>query len=325
MEDDQTRHNDQDPTGATIPILIGADLLAQLSAYPAIDFLAEILRNTSIDGDTELKINLPITEVLKYVRVSQATKLSEGRSRPDNRVSQGTISETISKSSSTGSGAIDHPIDTPAPSPHETITASNNDIPMASGSKLQKSSRLLIQDDDLPDIEATLYEAGYERVEDQELQFIEEPDLVEDTEILYAESDTENTLAIVALETPTSQESSLENLVQGENFPEFVSQETISALRDGNIEFLEEIVDSDFNPPDRIPGHRVSSFGAIKDALESIIELLRSGLSSVPIALQKLMKFIIDTLGKLVSTALGECVRRQVMTLAPLPRAQLPD
>ncbi|KAF3168090.1 hypothetical protein TWF225_011845 [Orbilia oligospora] len=321
MEDDQIHHNNQDPTGATIPILIRADLLAQLSAHPDIEFLGEILRNTSIDGDTELQINLPVKEALKYVCVSQAAKLSEGRSKPNNRVSQETIAETAGSimvlpvalpeesASSTGSEAIDHPIDTPAPSPHTTITASNNHISMASGSKLQKSSQVLIQNDDLPDIEATLYEAGYERVEDQELQFIEEPDLVEDTEILYPESDIEDTLAIVAPETPTTQESSLENLVQGEELSNFLSQENISALRDGNIDVLEEIFDGDFNPLDRILGIEylhlgAQSFGVIKGVLESIIELLRSGLSSVPIALQKLMNSIIDTLGKLVSATL---------------------
>ncbi|KAF3263739.1 hypothetical protein TWF217_003449 [Orbilia oligospora] len=321
MEDDQIHHNNQDPTGATIPILIRADLLAQLSAHPDIEFLGEILRNTSIDGDTELQINLPVKEALKYVCVSQAAKLSEGRSKPNNRVSQETIAETAA--SSTGSEAIDHPIDTPAPSPHTTITASNNHISMASGSKLQKSSQVLIQNDDLPDIEATLYEAGYERVEDQELQFIEEPDLVEDTEILYPESDIEDTLAIVAPETPTTQESSLENLVQGEELSNFLSQENISALRDGNIDVLEEIFDGDFNPLDRILGIEylhlgAQSFGVIKGVLESIIELLRSGLSSVPIALQKLMNSIIDTLGKLVSATL--CMWEQVKMLAPLLR-----
>ncbi|EGX44523.1 hypothetical protein AOL_s00188g191 [Orbilia oligospora ATCC 24927] len=313
MENNSVPSNTQSPAITTIDIQIGPELLVQLLRPASIVSLGGS-PSLPIDGDTPLRICLPVGELLRYLLANQGIPPSGNSGASDTEAPQASDTEAPRASveaRDASSEALDPCI--PGPSTHEPP----NDTPIAEGSidilptpniKFRRvgvrGNRIHVAEDKaLAQIKSEIAMASHNSSTAASSSRLTEP----------GQMPTQNEGPPATLETPATQELSPENLVQGQGLPEYIPEETLSAITSGNIDTFEGIVDNAFDLSYTLSSPGISSPSsqslpnstegstqntqnseARRDALESSTDFLESNLSSVPMFWQKFVRSVID-------------------------------
>ncbi|KAF3319618.1 hypothetical protein TWF173_000231 [Orbilia oligospora] len=305
MENNSVPSNTQSPAIATIDIQIKPELLAQLLRHASIVSLGGS-PSLPIDGDTPLRICLPVGELLRYLLANQGTPPSESSGASDTEVPQTSVEVRDASGE-----ALDPCI--PGPSTHEPPT----DTPIAEDSidtlptpniKFRRvdvrGNRIHVAEGKaLAQIKTEIAMASHNSSTAASSSRLTEP----------SQMPTQNEGSPATLEAPATQELSPENLVQGQELPEYIPEEAFSAITSGNIDTFEGIVDNAFDLSYTLSSPGISSPSsqflpnstegstqnnqnseARRDALESSTNFLESNLSSVPMFWQKFVRSVID-------------------------------
>ncbi|KAF3169295.1 hypothetical protein EYR41_009036 [Orbilia oligospora] len=302
MENNSVPSNTQSSGTATIDIQIGPELLAQLQSHASIASLG-----LPINGDTPLRICLPIGEFLRYLPANQGIPPLESSGASDTEAPQASV-----EARDASGEALDPCI--PGPSTHEPPT----DTPIADDNMYTlptpniKSRRVdvrgnrihVAEDKALAQIKSEIVMASHSSSTSSRLT---EP----------SQMPTQNESLPATLEAPAIQELSPENLAQVQELPEYIPAEAFSAITSGNIDTFEGIVDNAFDLSYTLSSPGISSSSsqslpnstegsapntqnseARRDALENLNEFLNSNLSSVPEFWQKFVRSITDLLSR---------------------------
>ncbi|KAF3280569.1 hypothetical protein TWF970_002783 [Orbilia oligospora] len=288
MENNSVPSNTQSPAITTIDIQIGPELLVQLLRHASIVSLGGS-PSLPIDGDTPLRICLPVGELLRYLLANQGIPPSGNSGASDTEAPQASDTEAPRASvEARAEGSIDI-----LPTPNikfRRVGVRGNRIHVA-------------EDKALAQIKSEIAMASHNSSTAASSSRLTEP----------GQMPTQNEGPPATLETPATQELSPENLVQGQGLPEYIPEETLSAITSGNIDTFEGIVDNAFDLSYTLSSPGISSPSsqslpnstegstqntqnseARRDALESSTDFLESNLSSVPMFWQKFVRSVID-------------------------------
>ncbi|KAF3088514.1 hypothetical protein TWF102_010168 [Orbilia oligospora] len=305
MENNSVPSNTQSSGTATIDIQIGPELLAQFQSHASIASLG-----LPINGDTPLRICLPIGELLRYLPANQGIPPLESSSASDTEAPRASVEARDA------SGEAPDPC-IPGPSTHEppTDTPIADDIIYTLPTPNIKSRRVDVRGNRIHVAEdKALAQIKFEiaMADNSSSAAASSSRLTEPSQVL-----TQNEGLLANLEAPATQELSPENLAQVQELPEYIPEEAFSAITSGNIDTFESVVDNAFDLSYTLSSPGISSSSsqslpnstegsapntqnseARRDALENLNEFLNSNLSSVPEFWQKFVRSITDLLSR---------------------------